>query len=323
MKLKEILFLSLFIILFCGCGSEEAGSDGADTSSGVDISSWAYWLDDITLSELEAQNFDLAVIDYSADGSEEGEFTAAEITSLKNSGDGKIVLAYMSIGEAELGRFYFDESWIDPDTFEVLPGAPDYLVSSNPDFPDNFKVQYWDEAWQTVIFGYLDRIIDAGFDGVYLDIIEAFEFFGPDGESGEERASAGADMIDFVIAIATYARETRGVSDFLIFPQNGEAILDEDGAEDFLAAVNGIGVEDLYFSSDVENDGDLDPAHTDEVLPYLEQFTDAGKTVLAIDYVQSADKISTLYENAAATGFIPYASVRDLNELTVNAGFDP
>lgn len=320
MNLRRILII---LILLAGCGGGNGGDATPVPSSGLDVASWAYWLDDITLNELEAQNFDLAVIDYSADGSEEGEFTSDEITSLKNSGDGKIVLAYMSIGEAEMGRFYFDDSWVDPDTFEVLPGAPDWLVSSNPDFPDNFKVQYWDEAWQTVIFGYLDRIIDAGFDGVYLDIIEAFEFFGPDGESGENRASAGADMINFVVAIADYARETRGVSDFLIFPQNGEAILDEEGAEDFLAAVNGIGVEDLYFSSDVENDGELDPVHTDEVLPYLEQFTDAGKTVLAIDYVQSADKVSTLYENATAAGFIPYASIRDLNELTVNAGFDP
>ena len=140
---------------------------------------------------------------------------------------------------------------------------------------------------------------------------------------GEDRASAGTDMIDFVIAIADYARETRGVSDFLVFPQNGEAILDEEGVEDYLDAVNGIGIEDLYFSSDVENNGDLAPDHTDEVVPYLEQFTDAGKIVLVIDYVQDDDKVSTLYEEARDAGFIPYASIRDLDELTVNAGFDP
>ena len=35
--------------------------------------------------------------------------------------------------------------------------------------------------WQAVIFGdndaYLNRILAAGFDGVYLDIIDAYEYF--------------------------------------------------------------------------------------------------------------------------------------------------
>lgn len=39
----------------------------------------------------------------------------------------------------------------------------------------------WDENWQAIIYGnddsYLKKIIDAGFDGVYLDIIDAFEYF--------------------------------------------------------------------------------------------------------------------------------------------------
>jgi len=42
-------------------------------------------------------------------------------------------------------------------------------------------VQYWDTEWQEIIYGnsesYLKKIIDAGFDGVYLDIIDAFEYF--------------------------------------------------------------------------------------------------------------------------------------------------
>jgi cysteinyl-tRNA synthetase len=37
------------------------------------------------------------------------------------------------------------------------------------------------KEWQDIIFGdadgYLDRIMNAGFDGVYLDIIDAFEYF--------------------------------------------------------------------------------------------------------------------------------------------------
>jgi cysteinyl-tRNA synthetase len=45
----------------------------------------------------------------------------------------------------------------------------------------NFKVRYWDENWKNIIYGdsdaYIDKIINAGFDGAYLDIIDGFEYF--------------------------------------------------------------------------------------------------------------------------------------------------
>ncbi len=79
----------------------------------------------------------------------------------------------MSIGEAEDYRYYWNTSWTS--------NPPDWLAAENPDWPGNFKVQYWHQDWQDIIFGnnnsYSKKIIDAGFDGVYLDIIDAFEFF--------------------------------------------------------------------------------------------------------------------------------------------------
>jgi cysteinyl-tRNA synthetase len=58
--------------------------------------------------------------------------------------------------------------------------------------------------------GYLDRILDAGFDGVYLDLVDAFEDWVPreEGDSGWPRAEQ--DMVDFVRAIADHARVTHG-----------------------------------------------------------------------------------------------------------------
>lgn len=52
------------------------------------------------LSALGASKYDMVVIDYSFDGSGGTEFTAEEITVLKNQLGGKVV-AYLSIGEAE------------------------------------------------------------------------------------------------------------------------------------------------------------------------------------------------------------------------------
>jgi len=117
-------------------------------------------------------NYDMVIMDLFLDGS---EFTSDEIARLhvKKNGGMRMVVAYMSIGEAEDYRYYWDCSW--------KKGNPVWLDRENPRWKGNYKVRYWNREWQDIIFGnrdsYLSRIMDAGFDGVYLDIIDAFEFY--------------------------------------------------------------------------------------------------------------------------------------------------
>jgi cysteinyl-tRNA synthetase len=75
----------------------------------------------------------------------------------------------MSIGEAEDYRYYWNPEW--------KTNQPSWLAEENPDWPGSYKVRYWDKYWQKIIYGYLDKILTAGFDGVYLDIIDAFQYF--------------------------------------------------------------------------------------------------------------------------------------------------
>ncbi len=55
------------------------------------------------------------------------------------------------------------------------------LAEKNPHWKGNYVVKYWDVDWQKIITGndglYQKKILDAGFDGAYLDIIDAFEYF--------------------------------------------------------------------------------------------------------------------------------------------------
>jgi cysteinyl-tRNA synthetase len=125
------------------------------------------------LGAIQATDYDIVIVDMFFDGSE--ELTSADVSSLKikaMSGE-RLVLAYMSIGEAEDYRYYWQQEW--------STSPPVWLEEENPDWPGNYKVRYWNEGWQTIIFGnsdsYLGKILDAGFDGVYLDIIDAFEYF--------------------------------------------------------------------------------------------------------------------------------------------------
>jgi cysteinyl-tRNA synthetase len=124
------------------------------------------------LKTLAGTRYDLFIIDaYDMDNR---PFSKTEISSLqrKPGGGRRLVLAYLSIGEAEDYRPYWNPAW--------KKSPPRWLAAENPGWPGNYTVRYWDPAWQEIITGeggYLDRIIEQGFNGVYLDIIDAFEYF--------------------------------------------------------------------------------------------------------------------------------------------------
>jgi len=55
------------------------------------------------------------------------------------------------------------------------------LGDENPYWPGNYEVKYWYPDWQKIIFGnnesYAKLVIDASFDGLYLDLVDAYEYF--------------------------------------------------------------------------------------------------------------------------------------------------
>ena len=61
-------------------------------------------------------------------------FTSSEIAQIKNKANGgkRLVLAYMSIGEAEDYRYYWQKDW--------ERNKPSWLDAENPDWPGNYKV---------------------------------------------------------------------------------------------------------------------------------------------------------------------------------------
>lgn len=125
------------------------------------------------IEKVTATHYDLLIMDlFSVDGE---AFTADEIEQLrhKKNGGKRMVIAYMSIGEAEDYRYYWQSDWNHH--------KPAWMDKENPNWKGNYKVKYWEKTWQDIIYGndnsYLKKILDAGFDGVYLDIIDAFEYY--------------------------------------------------------------------------------------------------------------------------------------------------
>ncbi len=124
------------------------------------------------LSVLASASHDLLIVDAFFG---ERMLSAEDVSLLKTGPEGgeRLVIAYLSIGEAEDYRWYWKPEWSsDP---------PPWLGTENPDWEGNFRVQYWSEEWRKILSGspeaYLDRILAAGFDGVYLDTIDTWYYF--------------------------------------------------------------------------------------------------------------------------------------------------
>ncbi len=160
--------------------SEPFNSNSGNISSLVQVKNFLYLINPsyYTLKEelidaLIHTSYDLLIMDLFFD--EHTMFDHTEINQIKTKANGgkRLVLCYMSIGEAEDYRYYWQSSWEE--------NKPVWLEGENPDWEGNYLVRYWEKEWQDIIFGndgsYTKKILDAGFDGIYLDIIEAYEYF--------------------------------------------------------------------------------------------------------------------------------------------------
>jgi cysteinyl-tRNA synthetase len=113
------------------------------------------------ITSVKATNYDVLIIDaFSGDGKDTWSKSVLNSLKTKSNGGKRLVLAYMSIGQAEQYRWYWKAGW----------------ATNPPAWKDNYYVRYWMPEWKALIYGnanaYTQKIIDAGFDGTYLDPVD-------------------------------------------------------------------------------------------------------------------------------------------------------
>jgi cysteinyl-tRNA synthetase len=294
------LLMLLPILIMAGCKPAPA-----EEPDWLGVHDFLYQLQHADPDRIGETAFDLIVVPISAAGS-----SPEVIPALKDSPGGpKIVLCYMSIGQSENYRWYWQPEW------ETNP--PGWLDVPDGVWAGDHWVRYWDPEWQRIIYGtpesYLDQILALGFDGVYLDRVDAYWYYQDQG-----RETAAQEMIDFILAFTAYAREQH--PGFGVFPQNSEEL----GIQfpEFMQAMTGIGVEDLYYG--YPRDHEPSPADwSAERQAILDEWVAAGKLVLTIDYTARPEQIADAYTRALAHGFVPYVTDRALGRLRINPGFEP
>ena len=245
-------------------------------------------------------------------------------------------IAYLSIGEAETYRFYWNPSWIHGGK---STGLKPWLGRENPDWPGNYKTRYWYPDWRTTVLApYLDRIIEQGFHGVYLDIVDGYQYWSDistysshetfkagDPVYNEEQAARW--MIDLVKWIAEYCRSRSPLGEaFYVIPQNAAPIIQYDYDGSYLDTISAIGIEDLWY-------WETTPRTNSEIetrLGFLSTYSAAGKPVYVVDYVDSGlpndpdniDRIQDYLEKCDAYGFNCYVarSDRELDNINTVGG---
>ena len=230
------------------------------------------------VAKLKESGRDWIVLDASFTGDTPWE--QADLDIIRSGKAGRKVVAYLSIGEAEDYRPYWQSEWVS--NGKRTAAAPVWLGIENLDWKGNYQVKYWNVDWQKLMLAAIDETMARGFDGVYLDIVDGFQTYeqGADGYlddriNPETKQTYRRDMVDWVKAIAARARAKNPAA--LVIPQNGSQLVAD---KDFIEVINAQGIEDLF-----TNGKGLQPAsHTDEILGHLKLLASAKKPVLLIEY---------------------------------------
>lgn len=262
---------------------------------------WGCQYQNIDVAQVSASRLDLIVVDHALGSPDSGIASAPDVERMKRKPNGgrRIVIAYLSVGEAENYRPYWQAAWNS--------NPPVWLSKPNANWPGAYLVRYWDRDWQDINYSadgsILDLIVRAGFDGVFLDRVDAYT------EWQAERPRSGDDMIALVAGLATRARAMN--PGFLVISQNAEGLLRDPR---FREHIDGAAKESLLFGLAEQNKRNTD-ADIAWSLRGLNAVKRAGLPVFAIEYIDDRENIARATKELNALGFLPVFAKRELDEL--------
>ncbi len=277
------------------------------------VRSWGYQLQALRLEEALASPYDLLVVDATKGHAAGRHFERGEVEQLKRKPDGsrRLVLSYLSVGEAEDYRpDYFTPEYMTED-------APDWLGHENPQWKGNRVINPCHAGWQATILGDengrnvynsidpspLYRLIELGFDGIYLDRVDVYR------EVTKQCPDSRRRMVDFIARLGAHARKR--APNFIVVLQNAEELVREPT---MLHTIDAVAKEDLFYGADYSQN--LNSAGMiEEAVGHLQAAKAAGRPVLVIDYVLSPARKADAKRRIEQQGFIPYIGPRDLGKL--------
>ena len=326
------------------------GAPGLFTSGALplaDVRRWLYLIDvDLApdvVDQIVGSAYDMVVLDYIPSEANNTDYPMASVIArLHDAPAPKLVLAYIDIGEAEDYRTYWQPGW--------GIGDPEWIAGGDPDgWEGNYPVAFWHDVWREIWLGpegYLQAIVAAGFDGVYLDWVEAYSDESVSAIAAEEGVDARQEMIWWVADIADFTRSLR--PGFIVVAQNAAELVASDA---YVSAIDAIAQEQVWFDGGADNDppGDCPLPRTEAEVDteayreslsrrcrrqydgypestlhvsseaYLHDLQPAqsqGLSVFTVDYALEPENVAWVYQTARAMGFVPFVGSRALDSFT-------
>lgn len=348
MKFKVFL-VSVFSIFSLFMGILFDGSVEALSPLGLtQIKYWAYQIQSLeepqAISTLANSKYDMLVIDPTV--THDFTFNAKRTVSILKSSrasDGihrKLVLAYIDIGQAEEWRWY----WNGRPTYEQFGECRDayiksiqkwapWVVACDPDgWAGNYPVAFWASEWKDIVIhgtdlgsdlglyfnSMLDEVIQDGFDGVYLDWVEAWEMEAVRKRAVQDGIQPALSMVKFIRDIKEYGRYHN--PQFIVIQQNSSDLINNVPIDSLSDAVDGIAQEGVWWDGEAVEDWE-DPDGYDMAsglaqyyLPRLRKYLHFGFPVFVCDY--AVTKSNDVYKKAQSEKFIAYSTRRPLSRLT-------
>lgn len=343
--------LPIMILLLAGCTADDGSQATSDQNVEVqptlaEVQHWFYMidvnLDDDMVDAMVESDYDMIVLDFIPSESNNTDFPMADVIDrLHNAEHPKLVIAYIDIGQAESFRTYWQDEW------EV--GDPRWITGEDPDgWEENYPVAYWYDEWQSIWLhedGYIAEIVARGFDGIYLDWVEAYSDTVVMEIADEDGVDATQEMVWWVGELAEAGRALN--EDFIVIGQNAAELAEDD---DYVAIVDAISQEQVWFDGSADNDPEGDcplPRTEDDIesaeyiaslsgdclylyetytestlhvssesyLYYLDLALDKGLIVFTVDYAVVEDNIEWVVNESRGYGFVPFVSNRALDQF--------
>ena len=152
--------------------------------------------------------------------------TAKQVAELK--GTGTIIIAYISVGEADDERRYW-ETWKPTDIAYQIDSIPrtktdqndNMFIGEDPGWPGSYFVDASNQKWQNIILNeelpYILALGDSKYDGIVMDLIDVVDEY--EGKPKEEEMRQG--MVDLIRQIK------QKYPDLIVIPNRGFGIINE------------------------------------------------------------------------------------------------